>query len=266
MPAVLRSFAQIIESSRIEDAAKLLQECMEKDLIGIHQTPTTPFTTVCIMKEKTLKAFLRKNEGSQNATVNNRFNLLNNILHSYDTISSRGLYLTQQHDFRKADFKRVSDSLLPMFDYRGIAADPDDAARLCIMILNRLGTISVKKDVVHIDLTHFDKELSDPDKFRTVALKAALKKNADDTLFTPPYILPTPEELSSLLDYLALNGGVDFSVSRTSFILNRLIFRQNTAEQVCCETGTSPGEKFASSLRTALFMGPCFDGKRQMPA
>jgi len=250
----IASFEQILESSRIDDAGKLLQECEEKELISIHHTPTVPFNTLCIMNEKTLRAFIRRNEGQQLATVNNRYNLLTNILHTFDTISSRGLYLTQQRDFRKADFKRISDALLPMNDHRGIAADPDDAARLCIMILSRLGTITVKKDVVHIDLTHFEKEISDPERFRTIALKAALKKNADDALFSPPYPLPTTDELSSLLDYLAQNEGVDFTVSRTSFILNRLISAKNPKIRFA-ETGSSPGEKFASSLRTALFFG-----------
>jgi hypothetical protein len=250
----IASFSQIIESSRLEDAAKLLQECNEKELIGIHQTKDTPFTTLCIMNEKTLRHFIRKSEGSQSSTVNNRYNLLTNILHAYDIISSRGLYLTQQHDFRKADFKRISDALLPMYDHRGIAADPDDAARLCIMILNRMGSVSVKKDVVHIDLTHIEKDLAEPERFRTAAIKAALKKSADDTLFAPPYQLPSNEELTSLLDYLTANEGADFNVSRTSFILNRLL-SSKTPKSRFAETGAAPGDRFASSLRTALFFG-----------
>lgn len=250
----IASFSRLIESSRLDDAAKLLQEAQEKEFIGIYQTPYTPFSTLCVMNEKTLRFFIRRSEGTQSATVNNRYNLLTNVLHTYDIISSRGLYLTQQHDFRKADFKRVADALLPLYDHRGIAADPDDAARLCIMVLNRLGCVSVKKDVVHINLAGIEKELADPERFRSAALKASLRKSVDDTLFIPPYGMPTNDELSSLLDYLAQNEGVDFNVSRTSFILNRMLSAK-TPRNRFADASAAPGERFASSMRTALFFG-----------
>lgn len=240
--------------SGITDPDPLLAELLAKDLISVFHAPAAPFATLVILTQKGFLSTVAKKEAAQKSLINNRYHLLNNILITYDIVTSRGLYLTQQHEFRKTDFKRVSDALIPMHDQRGLSIDPDDSARFALHILSRMGALSLKKEAVQIDITPLEKVISDPVKFCSTAERASVKKHPDDPLFQSPFTVPSLEEIEAIIDFIKENPGTEFTRLRMSFILGR-IAKSPALMRTSNDAKSLPGEKFAAALRYAFLFG-----------
>jgi hypothetical protein len=243
-----------IIASGISDPDPILTELTEKGLVSVFHAPAAPFATLVVLTQKGFFSACAKKESAQKTSINNRYYLLNNILLAYDMVTSRGLYLTQQHEFRKTDFKRVSDTLIPMHDQRGLSIDPDDSARFALHILSRLGALSLKKDAVQIDITPIEKFLSDPAKFCITAARAAVKKQPDDPLFQSPFAVPSFEEIEAIIEYIHANPGTEFTRLRMSFILGK-IQKTPSLLRTSSDAKSLPGEKFAAALRYAFLFG-----------
>jgi hypothetical protein len=243
-----------IIATGIADPDTLLTELIEKDLVSVFHAPTAPFATLIVVTQKGFFSSTLKAETAQKTSINNRYYLLNNILITYDIVTSRGLYLTQQHEFRKTDFKRVSDALIPMHDQRGLSIDPDDSARFALHILSRMGALSLKKEAVQIDITPLEKIISDPVKFASTAARSSVKKHPDDPLFQSPFSVPSLEEIEAIIDFINDNPGTEFTRLRMSFILGRII-KSPALLRTSADAKSLPGEKFAAALRYAFLYG-----------
>jgi hypothetical protein len=247
------TFAALSESNGA-DAETVLSEALQKGLVQLHHAPAAPFATMISLTPKGFAGAQAKKESPQKSSINNRYYLLNNVLTAYDIVTSRGLYLTQQHEFRKTDFKRVSDALIPLYDQRGMTIDPDESARFALHILYRMGTLSLKKEAVQIDLNPIEKYISDPEKFSAYALRSTVKKHPDDTLFSSPFPMPSAEEIEALIDFIEENPGTEFTRLRMSFIIGKMM-KNPSLLRMASDNKMLPGEKFTAALRYAFLYG-----------
>jgi len=232
----------------------LITEGVSKEIIILANTTSHPFVTLILLHPHAAAAIKEKKEITHRECVDNRFNLLNNILCTYDMVTSRGLYLTQQHDFRKTDFKRVSDILIPLYDHRMMTIDAEDSARFALHILNKMGTLQVKKEAIHLDLSVIERELLDPAKFLSKALKNALKKGIDDPIFSSPFPVPTQAEIDTITGIVGESGGI--APLRLKNIFCATVMVKNPASIRAREDRKDhPAERFITALRYAILFG-----------
>jgi hypothetical protein len=232
----------------------MINEGIAKENIRLIHTVNKPFASLILIHPKAAAATRDRKDAHVKTSFDNRYNLLNNLLCVYDMVTSRGLYLTQQHDFRKTDFKRVSDSLIPLYDHRGMTVDAEESARLALHILNRLGTLHLKKEAINIDLTPLERELLEPAKLQGHALKAALKKGPDDPLFASPFAVPTNEEIHAITGIIGENNDVDLLRLKMQFCAAR-IEKHPLSIRVHEDRHDHPSERFTTALRYALLFG-----------
>lgn len=237
-----------------QNVDQILTDAHNKNLIKVIHAADPPFGTIIVLDTKGLLAIRDRREAPSKIKAYNHYSMLNNLLCAYDIVSTRGLYLTQQRDFRKTDFKRVSDTMLPLIDHRGMSIDPDDSARLALHIFSRLGTLSIRKEAVQIDLSSIEKELTDPVKFRTHALKAALKKSTDEGIFASPFPQPAQEEVQSILDQVTEQKEVDLSQLRVAFILGKCAIHPASIRTIGDGRSTVV-EQFNAALRYSVLFG-----------
>jgi hypothetical protein len=247
-------YAACVERFDQNDLDAMISEGIEKEIITLGHVQTKPFVTLLMIHPHAIPSLKTRKEPHHKGHIDNRYNLLNNLLGTFDMVTSRGLYLTQQHDFRKTDFKRVSDNLIPLYDHRMMTIDADESARLSLHLLYRLGTLSLRKEAIHIDLSGIEREISDPEKFMTRALKASLKKGVDDPLFSSPYPAPTHEEIRTLLDILNDHDGIDAVRFKMIFCAMRTE-KYPSSLRVADDKRDHPALRFVIALRYALLFG-----------
>ncbi|HEY1406348.1 MAG TPA: helicase-associated domain-containing protein [Spirochaetota bacterium] len=232
----------------------LISEGIAKEVLILAHVESHPFVSLVLIHPRAVMALKEKKESGHKGFIDNRFNLLNNLLCTYDMVTSRGLYLTQQHDFRKTDFKRVSDVLIPLYDHRMMTVDAEDSARFSLHILNRLGTLQIKKDAIHIDLSIIERELLDPEKLLAHALKGALKKGIDDPLFVSPFPVPTQEEIHAITEIVKESDGITPLRLKNRFCAVK-IEKNPSSIRAREDRKDHPVERYSYALRYALLFG-----------
>lgn len=123
--------------------------------------------------------------------VKNRYFLVHNLLLAFDVISTFGLFLTKQLEFRKIDLKRIADAMIPLRDLNGMELSPEETAQLAMYLLSRMGCLKMNKDIAAVSLAEIRADIERPLAILKRALKAINDEGHIDPNFKPPFDLPS---------------------------------------------------------------------------
>ncbi|HNX59275.1 MAG TPA: hypothetical protein PKK43_09245, partial [Spirochaetota bacterium] len=247
-------YAKLLERFDQPELDALITEGVAKNVLILAHVESQPFVTLVFIHPHAAALIREKKEPAHKECIDNRFNLLNNLLCTYDMVTSRGLYLTQQHDFRKTDFKRVSDTLIPLYDHRMMTIDAEDSARFSLHILNKMGTLSIKKEAINLDLSVIERELLDPVKFVSKALKSALKKGIDDPIFASPFPVPTQGEIDLITGITGEYGPIA-PLRLKNIFCAKYVAKSPSSVRAHEDRKEHPSERFTAALRYTLLFG-----------
>jgi hypothetical protein len=182
-----------------------LKNLISTGILVPHHVISPAYNLVFILSETFIPLALSLT-GSENlkkkVSVQNRYLLLNNMLHTFDTISTYGLFLTKQQEFRKIDKRRIIDAMIHMQAPDGSTVDPEITADLSLYLLNRLKCLRQQKDIATITLDPVSSLLDTPDKFLQKTLRSLNAQVEDTEYFPPPFSLPSNRELGDILNIL----------------------------------------------------------------
>ena len=143
---------------------KIIEKLIEKKIIHIFYV-FEPTFQIYLLLDKIVAPIIGQELSStkeNKPTVNNRFLFLNNLLNAFDTISTYGLFLTKQLEFRKIDIRRIEESLLDIYDIKGEIVNKPLESKLILFILNTLKCLHLQKDIAYISLNDISKDLENP--------------------------------------------------------------------------------------------------------
>ncbi len=193
-------------------------------MVAIRHRLEEPFATFVFIAAELYPALAA--ERSDPATgarfVSNGYYLLLNMLSVFDIVSSSGLFITRQREFRKIDWKRLTDALLSVYDHSGDPVPSDRLLRLCLYTFYRLKCVRIKRDAVVISLSVLEKELDFPLRWLVRIMKSPLDEDAEDGLFAPPFSMPRTDTISRLCEIIMHHGGENESSLFTRFIMKSL--------------------------------------------
>ncbi|HOD13580.1 MAG TPA: helicase-associated domain-containing protein [Spirochaetota bacterium] len=187
-----------------KSSEKILAGMISQNLVSLHQCYRPEFNTYLVLQDKLSPAAAALDEADdprKKIKVSNRYFLLHNLLHTFDVISTFGLFLTKQQDFRKIDIRRISEVMLPLKDQGGVDIPLEESAQLSMFLLNRLGCLKLNKDIAGISLLGIRNELEQPLLLVKRILKSAAP-GACDPFFTPPFETPAYELCKSIIKLL----------------------------------------------------------------
>jgi len=166
----------------------------------------SPVLCSCIViTEENLVALsfeLAEKESAGKNDVNNRLFLLNNLLKTYDVISTFGLFLTKQDKFRKIDRRRITDAMIPLMDKNKEDVSKKDISQLSLYLLYKLNCIIIEKDIVEISLNGISDVLEDPKEFLKKIIFSLKKGDAPDSFFPAPFDLPDFDYIESFIEII----------------------------------------------------------------
>jgi hypothetical protein len=175
---------------------KILTSLIQQNVLSLHHLYQPEFNSYLLLNEKispSVAAFHDREDTRKHLNVRNRYFLLNNLLHAYDIISTFGLFLTKQMEFRKIDIRRISDSMLPLKDIRGKDLPPEELAQLSMFFLNRMKCLKLNKVIAGISLADLQKDIEQPLALLKRVLKCVDDPPAYDSFFRPPFEMPQNE-------------------------------------------------------------------------
>ena len=185
-------------------AEKMLSGMIAQNLVSFYQCYRPEFNTYLVLQDKispTAAALDEQDDSRKKTSVSNRYFLIHNLLHTFDIISTFGLFLTKQQDFRKIDIRRISEVMLPLRDPGGAEIPLEESAQLAMFLLNRLGCLKLNKDIAGISLHGVRSELEQPLLLVKRILKAAAPGGVDP-FFKPPFETPAYELCKSIIKLL----------------------------------------------------------------
>ncbi len=206
---------------QIEEALNFLTA---NDMVEVRHRLEDPFAT-CLFAAPGLYPALaaeRSEALPEGRFVSNGYYFLLNMLTVFDTVSSSGLFITRQREYRKIDWKRLSDTLLAVYEQSGDPLPSDELLRLCLFTFHRLKCVRIKRDAVVISLSGLEKEVDTPLRLLLRIMRSPLEEGKDDHLFAPPFPMPRPETLARLCDIVLHHGGENESSLFTRFIMRSL--------------------------------------------
>lgn len=198
----MATFEELQDTIPKSSFSSTLKSLLSSGIIVPHHVISPSYNLLFILSEEHVHSALSLT-GSENLkkkiSVQNRYLLLNNMLHTFDTISTYGLFLTKQQEFRKIDKRRIIDAMIPMQVQDGSVVDPEITADLALYLLNRLKCLRQQKDIATITLDPVDTLLDTPDRFLHKTVRSVNSQVEDTEYFPPPFPLPSNRELSETL-------------------------------------------------------------------
>lgn len=186
----------------VKSLDKILTKLKNHHIIEIHFDFSYPFSIFILLNERVFLNIKkqRENNNAEKIYSHNHYNLILNLINTYDTVSSYGLFLTKQKKFRKIDKNRTLDSMNKVYDVDGKELDSEITLQLALNLLFTLKNLTIKNDAAIINLSNIEKELDNPVKILKKILKN-LYSESDNPLFHSPFPLPslnTQTEIISL--------------------------------------------------------------------
>ena len=188
-----------------KSAEKIISGLISQNIIQLFQCYRPEFNSYLILQDRISSSVALLDEhddAKKKVRVNNRYFLLNNLLNTFDVISTFGLFLTKQQEFRKIDIRRISEAMLPLRDMNGTDVPSEESAQLSMFILNRMGCLKLNKDIAAISLFELRNELEQPMLLTKRILKAAGGPGAYEIFFKPPFDIPPYDFIKSVIKLL----------------------------------------------------------------
>ncbi len=206
----IASYDEVREALPAENTGAFINDLMGKGIISLYHTLSPSFQTYILLNPDTMPAMTEVHHGIRSSDhINNHHHFLLNMMFTFDSVSSFGLFLTKQNEFRKIDKKRIEDSLLRVYGIDGNPVDPGKMMRLCLHAYAQLRCTSLKRDAVVISMKPLEKELDNPIKLLARVVRQGSAHESDDNWFGPPMYIPPAESMYGIIETLArLNQGL----------------------------------------------------------
>jgi len=188
-----------------KSAEKIISGLISQNIVQLYQCYRPEFNSFLILNEKissTLAALDEHDDTRKKLKVSNRYFQINNLLNAFDVISTFGLFLTKQQEFRKIDIRRISEAMLPLKDQNGTDLPSEESAQLSMFILNRLGCLKLNKDIAGISLFELRAELEQPLLLMKRILKTASGPGPYEPFFKPPFDIPSYDFIKMIIKLL----------------------------------------------------------------
>lgn len=215
------AFGEIM--SRFPDSPidRTLKELSEKQIILVRHETSYPAGTFVFLLPNVFPSLIKAFEPPPRMPgmlVSNHYYLLLNMMNAFDIVSSSGLFLTKQREFRKIDKKRLSDSLLRINDIDGTPIDPDMIAQLVLYNLNLLRCITMKKDAVVVSLKSIEADLENPQRLLLRIFRLFQNDEPATALFPPPFQMPTLSGATEIIETIVRFRECSYSHLLTAFL------------------------------------------------
>ncbi len=176
----------------------------------------TPETFLSLMREK------RLGKPEHLETSHNRHGFIMNMLAVFDSVSTQGLFLTKQRNFRKIDIERIARGLTTLRDAAGGEIPPHESLQCTLRVMYGMGLLKLKGDSVIATLKPLQNEIDHPDKILLKIIYQMQNAQDDNPLFSGPQAVPPLHLITFTLELLARleTASTDFlrSASRAKFL------------------------------------------------
>jgi len=207
----LATYEELYESVPGENRDQAFSE-LTGSALRLYHSLSHPFRTYAMLNPEYLPFLAEKIHGIRSVDrVNNHYHFILNLLFTFDSVSSFGLFLTKQSDFRKIDRKRIEDSLLKIHGPDGVPVDPARIMKLCLHVFRQLKCLSLKRDAVVISLRSLEKDLENPLRMLLKVLRTGGPPDQNEPLFTSPVPFYPTEVYCGLMEILLRTGHCAYS-------------------------------------------------------
>ena len=172
----------------------ILEKALEEKLVSLYHNLDPDFRTYIVINEKLLPLMIRESgdeKGKTPGVIHNGYRFIINMLHAYDSISTYGLFLTKQMQFRKIDYKRIVTSMINLRNTGGELADRENICQLALFFLVRLKALRLQKDISKISLSKLKNDLENPQNLTVRMLQSLDDPKNTHELFMPPFAVPS---------------------------------------------------------------------------
>ncbi len=156
-----------------------------------------PEAFLSIIQEKRLQS--PENPGSSH----NHYGFILNMFGVFDAVSTFGLFLTKQREFRKTDMERVMRNIQPLYDIDGSVHTSEMTVRLLLHVMCQINLLKLRGDSVTTTLKPLQNELERPDKILLKIIYQTQNAAVDNPLFASPMALPSLNLISFIMEVLA---------------------------------------------------------------
>ncbi|MCU0847016.1 MAG: helicase-associated domain-containing protein [Spirochaetes bacterium] len=241
-----------------EDLDKNLPQMSENGLINLYHCYDPVYACYLTIGEGIDSESLGNAINGHPATginVHNRFFMLLCLLYAYDTISTYGLFLTKQFEFRKIDKRKIEESMTRIFDSVGSEVSPETTAQLALYVLNRMNCLRLNKDVATISLLKIEKELDQPPRLLVKTLKSLNTQNPDQKHFDPPFAIPSFEMIHSMIKILSKTGPTHQDFLKMMVVTELISFNENKQIEAAINHSRSETSKYREAINLLCMMG-----------
>lgn len=231
---------------------------LDAGVLSIIQTESPETRSLVMLAERYVEsaaALIEPPEPPQ-GIIRNRCFLLLNLLAAYDTITSCGLFLTKQNEFRKIDLKRIADAMIPLYDFQGRAMDHERIARLALWLLRRLGCLNIRKDITHATLSSLAGIIDDPTRLLAKLLTIIDgAEPAGDPLFPLPIDMPRAEVMKEAILFVSRCGTTAMHFLAEALLVHVLAGRGHFFPEVLSANRETVRSGIRASLSVLTIMG-----------
>jgi hypothetical protein len=207
----LEEFDEFVRS-RAQILKNILSDLIQNRYIHIYHDLIESGITFIILNKKIFIALIidAVNESKKNISIHNRYYLLLNLLKSYDIVSTYGLFLTKQKEFRKIDIKHLDDSMIKLNDMDGTEFDPGKLTQLSLYLLFIQNCITINNDSIIISFKNIERYLDNPLEWLLNIIKLLHDLAKDNILLESPFEMPEYNDLILMIDLIHRNTNNTF--------------------------------------------------------
>ena len=204
-----------------------------------------PDSFLSIIQEKRLMA--PENPGSSH----NHYGFILNMFGVFDAVSTFGLFLTKQREFRKTDMERVMRNINPLYDIDGSVHTSAQTVKLLLHVMYHINLLKPKGDSITATLKPLQNELDRPDNILLKIIYQTQNAAGDNPLFAAPMALPSLRLISFIMEVLARieTAGMDYLRSAAAAKL-----LAESSEDHMAKTVTRLGEFMGEFKNAVSFM------------
>jgi hypothetical protein len=203
----LEEFNDFVQAHQAQTSRNILSDLIQNRYIYIYHDLIESGKTFIILNKKIFIALITDAviESKRNINIHNRYYLLLNLLKSYDIVSTFGLFLTKQKEFRKIDIKHLDDSMIKLHDMDGTEFEPGKLTQLSLYLLFIQNCISINNDSVIISFKNIERYLDNPLEWLLNIIKLLHDLLKDNTLLETPFDIPEYNDLILIIDLIHRN-------------------------------------------------------------
>jgi len=251
----LESLSELLTSA---DQEKRVNELLAKNHLRIFNIITDTHKAYITVDEKLLPHTANQNKKGNipsGTTVNNSFNIVVNLLKTFDSISSSGLFLTKQNKFRKIDIKKISERMLKLTTVSGDDFDEEEKAHLSMQFLNILGCLKLDKDIGIISLKSLAEKIEDP----ILILKSVFHRISEgmtpEEIFCGSFRLPDYHYIKILINILSKLKPAELNYLRLVFVISNATSGVRRTEDSLGSYISAIEEAFVKTLELMVLCG-----------